>query len=137
MENEYLNEKVSVNMNTSTLAGIDALVDNGFYSNRSDFINQAVRELLHKQQGVLDRIAEQKTLSANPDKWFIGLSSIEACELEEAKRRELRMSIRGYGVLFIGGDVDPQLLFDTVEEIRVKGRVKCSDEIKAHYGLKK
>ena len=137
MENEYLNEKVSVNVNTSTLAGIDALVDNGFYSNRSDFINQAVRELLHKQQGVLDRIAEQKASAADPDKWFLGLSSLGTGELEAAKRQGIRISIRGYGVLFIGDDVDPQLLFDTVGEIRVKGRVKCSDEIKAHYGLKK
>ena len=40
MTNQY-SEKVSVNMNTSTLAGIDMLVDNGYYSNRSDFINQA------------------------------------------------------------------------------------------------
>ena len=34
-------EKVSVNINTTTLAAIDLLIDNGHYFNRSDFINQA------------------------------------------------------------------------------------------------
>lgn len=39
MLNENLNEKVSVNINSTTLSEIDLLVDNGYYSNRSDFIN--------------------------------------------------------------------------------------------------
>ena len=43
-----LTEKVSVNVNTSTLAAIDLLVDNGYYSNRSDFINQALREAVQR-----------------------------------------------------------------------------------------
>ena len=54
MEN---NEKVSVNMNIGTLSQIDLLVDQGFYSNRSDFINQAVREYLNQKQ---ERINEEK-----------------------------------------------------------------------------
>ena len=53
MTNENLTEKVSVNINSSTLSGIDLLVDNGYYSNRSDFINQALREGLQKHQKVL------------------------------------------------------------------------------------
>ena len=39
-------EKVSVNMNIATLSQIDLLVDKGYYSNRSDFINQSVRQAL-------------------------------------------------------------------------------------------
>ena len=39
MSNESFSEKVSVNINTSTLSSIDLLVDNGYYSNRSDFIH--------------------------------------------------------------------------------------------------
>ncbi|WP_322201866.1 hypothetical protein [Acutalibacter intestini] len=41
-----MTEKVSVHINSSTLAAIDMLVNNGYYSNRSDFINQALRETL-------------------------------------------------------------------------------------------
>lgn len=46
MSGENSSEKVSVNMNVSILSAIDLLVDGGYYSNRSDFINQAVREAL-------------------------------------------------------------------------------------------
>ena len=60
MANENFSEKVSVNINTSTLSNIDLLVDNGYYSNRSDFINQALREGLQKHQKTLDRIIDAK-----------------------------------------------------------------------------
>ena len=51
-------DKISVNMNPAVLSQIDLLVDNGYYSNRSDFINQAVREALGRQQTAIDRIVE-------------------------------------------------------------------------------
>ena len=60
MPQENYTEKVSVNVNTSTLSEIELLVDNGYYSNRSDFINQAVRETLSRHQTTIDRIAEQR-----------------------------------------------------------------------------
>ncbi len=61
MNNENLSEKVSVNINSSTLSSIDLLVDHGYYSNRSDFINQALREGLQKHQNTIDRIIDGKT----------------------------------------------------------------------------
>ena len=42
-------EKVSVNINNDKLAKIDLLVSEGFYSNRSAFINDAVEALLEKK----------------------------------------------------------------------------------------
>ena len=59
MSQDNLTEKVSVNINSSTLSAIDLLVDNGYYSNRSDFINQALRESLDRNQSTLNRIIEQ------------------------------------------------------------------------------
>ena len=59
MGNENFVEKVSVNINSSTLSTIDLLVDNGYYSNRSDFINQALREALRGHQTTVDRIVER------------------------------------------------------------------------------
>ena len=61
MSSESFSEKVSVNINTSTLSSIDLLVDNGYYSNRSDFINQSLRESLQKHQKTIDRIIDKKT----------------------------------------------------------------------------
>ena len=67
-------EKISVNMNIGTLSQIDMLVDQGYYSNRSDFINQAVREALHQRRDDVQAIKKQNTLSGNI--WFMGINAI-------------------------------------------------------------
>ena len=87
MANENLSEKVSVNINSSTLSSIDILVDNGYYSNRSDFINQALRETLQKHQTTLERIIDKNmnTREENPHRWFIGVSPLGRAERERAR----------------------------------------------------
>ena len=137
MGNENYSEKVSVNINTSTLSQIDILVDNGYYSNRSDFINQSLRETLQKHQGILDRIINsQMEEKGNPNRWFIGVSSLGNHELELARRQGQILTYTGYGMLTLDKDLDEKLLFDTVKSIKVKGKVICSQAVREHYGLK-
>ena len=138
MGNENFSEKVSVNINTSTLSSIDLLVDNGYYSNRSDFINQALREGLQKHQNTIDRIIDKKTEFNNtsPNQWFIGVYGFEKQEIEKAKNQGREIHISGYGVLVIDKNIDDDLLFEVVRTIKVKGRVVCKKNIKEHYGLK-
>ncbi len=129
-------EKISVNMNPSVLSQIDLLVDNGYYSNRSDFINQAVREALSKQQSTIDRIVEQNMSKAvEGNQWFIGLFGYTAKEIDQMYLNGEQTDVRGYGVMTIG-NVDEEKLFQVVKSIEVRGKVICSDSIKAHYGLK-
>ena len=127
MSNESFSEKVSVNINTSTLSSIDLLVDNGYYSNRSDFINQALREGLQKHQNTIDRIIEKKTAQTgeSPNHWFIGVYGLEKQDVEQAKNRGVEMEIKGYGVLVIDEDIDEETLFATVRTIKVKGKIVC------------
>ena len=115
-------EKVSVNVNISTLSSIDLLVDNGYYSNRSDFVNQALRS--QAGDGEVYR------------NWFFGVSGISVPAVEEMLRSGRRHAYSGYGLLAIDDDVPAEKLFAAVESIRVKGKVLCRPEIKAHYGLK-
>lgn len=138
MSNEILAEKVSVNINPSTLSSIDLLVDNGYFSNRSDFINQALREGLQKHQKTIDRIIDKKTEAngASPNLWFIGVYGLEKQEVEKAKNQGREMDITGYGVLVIEKDIDKESLFQVVRTIKVKGRVMCEKSVKEHYGLK-
>lgn len=138
MANENYSEKVSVNINTSTLSGIDILVDNGYYSNRSDFINQALRESLQKHQSTLDRIIDKNMDKKEEDsnRWFVGIYTLEPYELKAAKERNQVLSYTGYGVLAIGKDIDEELLFCTVQNIKIRGKVICSPTVKTHYGLK-
>ena len=138
MRNESFSEKVSVNINTSTLSSIDLLVDNGYYSNRSDFINQSLRESLQKHQTAIDRIIDKKTEfnGESPNQWFIGVYGLEKQEIEMAKSQGKEIEIKGYGVLVIDGDIDDATLFEVVRTINVKGRAVCKKSIKEHYGLK-
>ena len=129
-------EKISVNMNPSVLSQIDLLVDSGYYSNRSDFINQAVREALSKHQSTIDRIVEQNMSKAvEGNQWFIGLFGYTAKEIDQMYLNGEHTDVRGYGVMTIGS-VDEEKLFQVVKSIEVRGKVICSDSIKAHYGLK-
>lgn len=138
MGNENFSEKVSVNINSSTLSCIDLLVDNGYYSNRSDFINQALRNLLQQQQSTLDRIIDKHSdsskKSANP--WFLGIYSLDADGIEELLLQGGGSTVHGYGILVIDEDIDTARLFAAVSNIRVKGKVLCRAEIKEHYNIR-
>lgn len=147
MQKDNHTEKVSVNINASTLSMIDLLVDNGYYSNRSDFINESVRDMLDKKSSIIDRIDAVERQKAEKSKekadgqnsqndWFIGVSGFEREYLEELKENGIKERIRGYGVLVIGKDCPDELVMETVESIKVRGKVHCSEALKKHYGIK-
>lgn len=158
-------EKVSVNINSGTLSCIDLLVDNGYYSNRSDFINQAVRDLVRSHQSTLDRIIDMKTKENKPtliggsknfgitaakrrvgeageagceeNSWFFGISGLSPVELATLSMEGKKVNISGYGVFTIDEGCPEELLFEVVKSINVRGKVLCSDTVREHYGLKK
>lgn len=137
MGNENYSEKVSVNINSSTLSNIDLLVDNGYYSNRSDFINQAVRASLQQHQSTLDRIIDSNLSRAGEnDNWFIGVFGLTAADVEDYYEKGKIMNLRGYGVLVIDSDCDEEKLFAVLKSIRIKGKVFGSASVKQHYKIK-
>ncbi len=126
-------EKVSVNMNIATLSQIDLLVDKGYYSNRSDFINQSVRQALNEKKSVIEEMSkQQKDLDF---RWFIGVMSLEKEELLKAKENKIKIKIKGYGLLGIDSELD-DIVIENVESIAVKGKVMCSDRIKKHFKIR-
>lgn len=137
MSPEIYTEKVSVSINTATLSTIDLLVDNGYYSNRSDFINQAVRAELQRQQSTTDRLIRREEKAAKDEHgWFIGIYGITARDVEEMHAQGESGDVTGYGLLIIDADCNEEKLFQVVMSISVRGRVKASARVKAHYGLK-
>ena len=126
-------EKVSVNMNIATLSQIDLLVDKGYYSNRSDFINQSVRQALHEMRSVIEEMSKQQ--NDLDFSWFIGVMSLEKEELLKAKENQIKIKIKGYGLLVIDSVLD-DLVIENVESIVVKGKVICSDRIKKHFKIR-
>ena len=138
MSNDNLSEKVSVNINSSTLSQIDLLVDNGYYSTRSDFINQSLRTTLQQQQSTLDRIIDRQAEISRRKKepWFVGVFGLSAEDIEAMYQQGGGFTVTGYGVLVIDNSVDEEKLFAAVQAISVKGKVVCARPIKDHYGLK-
>ena len=125
-------EKVSVNINIGTLSQIDLLVDQGFFSNRSDFINQAVREYLNGKQEQIR--AEEENYDKYNFVWFIGLRGLTKSELELVKKQGHKKEIRGYGMLLIDESLD-DLVIETISSIQIRGKIKCSNRIREHYQL--
>lgn len=125
-------EKVSVNMNIGTISQIDLLVDNGYYSNRSDFINQAVRQALDAKKSIIEETSKRQ--SDLDFRWFIGVMSLDKEELLKAKENQIKIKIKGYGLLGIDSELD-NLVVENVESIAVKGKVACSERIKKHFGI--
>ncbi len=138
MGNDFnLTEKVSVNINSSTLSQIDLLVDNGYYSNRSDFINQALRENLKANEANLNRIIDGKLeKNSSENHWFCGLCVFDKKDIDEMFEKGEKTSITGYGVFVIDDNADPEKVFAVFKNIDVHGKVKALLEVKAHYGIK-
>lgn len=126
-------EKVSVNMNIATVSQIDLLVDHGYYSNRSDFINQAVRQALDAKKSVIEETGKRQ--NELDFRWFIGVMSLDKEELLKAKETQRKLKIKGYGLLGISSDLD-DLAAEYVESIAVRGKVVCSERMKKHFGIR-
>ncbi len=123
-------EKVSVNMNVGTLSQIDLLVDLGYYSNRSDFINQSVRQSLDQKQSIIENEASRQRES-NGD-WFTGIYVVTKDQLVNAKERGKKVKISGYGVVVIDKKLD-DLALEVIESIDIKGKILASQKTKEHF----
>ena len=130
---EGTSEKVSVNMNIGTLSQIDLLVDLGYYSNRSDFINQAVRQILDQKQSLIEG-ETQRQKNYNGD-WFTGVYVFSEDQLQHAKKIGQKIKLSGYGLVVIDSKLD-ELVLETVESISIKGKLVASPEIKKHFQAK-
>lgn len=123
-------EKVSVNMNIGTLSQIDLLVDLGYYSNRSDFINQSVRQVLDQKQSVIENETKRRRES-NGD-WFIGIYVFTEDQLVSAKAKGKKIKVSGYGVVVIDKKLD-DLALEVIESIDIKGKIIASPRIKDKF----
>lgn len=121
-------EKVSVNINHDKLAAIDLLIDEGLVANRSAFINEAVDLLIQKNQKTINDIINQRHELVSPDQWFIGLQSIDREYLLKFKNQGIKLSLRGFGSLYINKEVDRELIAETIEFISKRIKIHGTDE---------
>ena len=130
---EGTTEKVSVNMNIGTLSQIDLLVDLGYYSNRSDFINQSVRQTLDQKQAVIEN--ESSRQRENNSDWFIGIYAFSEEQLLRAKEKGKKIRLSGYGLVVVDERLE-DLALETIESIDIRGRIIASPRIRERFAKK-
>jgi len=117
-------EKITINMNAVELGKIDLLVEEGHYSNRTDFIRTAIRSQLEKHAADV-----QQSVARNS--YTVGALIYNHVDFEKLKARGEKLKIRMIGMLVISGDTPAELVDDVVESIHIYGIFQTSDAVKA------
>ena len=116
-------EKITINLGPVDLGQIDLLVEEGFYSNRTDFIRSAIRNQLTTHAGALQQTMARKTL-------VLGLQHYTREHLESVRASGERLRIQVLGLARIADDVSPELAMATIESINVLGAFHASAAVK-------
>lgn len=117
-------EKITINLGYVDLGRVDLLVQEGFYSNRSDFIRAAIRAQLNAHHDVIQQTAARKTL-------VLGLQDFTRAYLEAVRDRGERLQIQVLGLARISPDVSPELALATIESVRVLGGFHAPSAVRA------
>jgi Arc/MetJ-type ribon-helix-helix transcriptional regulator len=117
-------EKITINLGLIDLGQIDLLVQECFYSNRTDFIRTAIRNQLAAHGEVLRQTVARRTL-------VLGLQLFTKHDLELVRKSGAKLRIHALGLVRIADDVSPALARETIESISVLGALDASTAIKA------
>jgi Arc/MetJ-type ribon-helix-helix transcriptional regulator len=117
-------EKITVNLGYVDLGHIDLLVQDGFYSNRTDFIRTAIRNQIERHAEAAKRSVERKSLD-------LGLRHYTREELEAVRAAGQVLDIRVLGLATIAADVSPELARAAIGSVSVLGALQASAAVKA------
>jgi Arc/MetJ-type ribon-helix-helix transcriptional regulator len=117
-------EKITINLGPVDLGQIDLLVQEGFYSNRTDFIRTAIRTQIATHAEVVKRTITRKTL-------VLGVQHYTRQDLEAVRATGETLQINVLGLVSIAEDVSPELALATINTIEVLGAFRASTAIKA------
>jgi Arc/MetJ-type ribon-helix-helix transcriptional regulator len=117
-------EKVTINMSVVDLGQIDLLVDEGFYSSRTDFIRTAIRNQLNQHSEAVKQSITRRTMA-------LGTVGFTRAELEKRKEKGEMLDVRVVGVFVLTSDVTPELARETIQSIKVMGVFRASEAVKA------
>ncbi|HZC03911.1 MAG TPA: CopG family transcriptional regulator [Gammaproteobacteria bacterium] len=117
-------EKITINLGFVDLGQIDLLVQEGFYSNRTDFIRTAIRNQLVTHAETVEQTVARKTL-------VLGLQHYTRRDLEAVRAAGQKLQIQVLGLVSIADDVSPELAQATIDSLTVLGALRASAEVKA------
>jgi Arc/MetJ-type ribon-helix-helix transcriptional regulator len=117
-------EKITINLGPIDLGQIDLLVQEGFYSNRTDLIRTAIRNQLQSHGDVIKQTVARKSL-------VLGLQHYTRGDLEAVRDAGQKLQIQVLGLACIGADVPPELALATIDSVTVLGALHASTAVKA------
>jgi Arc/MetJ-type ribon-helix-helix transcriptional regulator len=117
-------EKITINLGCVDLGQIDLLVQEGFYTNRTDLIRTAIRNQLAAHAEAVSQAVSRKTL-------VLGIQHFTAADLRAVEAAGRRLQIRVLGLASIADDVTPELALATIESVTVLGALRASPAVKA------
>ncbi len=117
-------EKITINLGLIDLGQIDLLVQEGFYSNRTDLIRTAIRNQLTTHADIVKQTIVRKRL-------VMGLQSWSRADLEALQAAGETLDIQVLGLATIVEDVSPELALATIHSISVLGAFHASAAVKA------
>jgi Arc/MetJ-type ribon-helix-helix transcriptional regulator len=116
-------EKLTINLGVVDLGQIDLLVQEGFYSNRTDLIRTAIRNQLALHGDEVRRTVARRTL-------VLGLQHFGRAELERAVAERQMLQIQVLGLARIANDVSPKLALAAIRSIEVLGAFHASPAVR-------
>jgi Arc/MetJ-type ribon-helix-helix transcriptional regulator len=117
-------EKVTINLGLVDLAQMDLLVEEGFYTNRTDFVRMAIRNQLQLHGEVIRQTVTRK-------RYVMGMQRYAKAELERTVAAGERLEIHVLGLASIDDDVSPELAREAIASIHVLGAFLASSAVKA------
>ncbi|MDP3439004.1 MAG: CopG family transcriptional regulator [Azonexus sp.] len=117
-------EKLTINLGVVDLGQIDLLVQEGFYSNRTDLIRTAIRNQLTVHAEEVKRTIARRTL-------VLGLQHLSRADLERALAAGEMLQIQVLGLARIADDVSPELARATIESVVVLGAFQASAAVRS------
>ena len=116
-------EKITINMSVVDLGKVDLLVDEGFYSTRTDFIRSAIRRQLDKHDNQVEQTITRKAM-------VVGVMVFTKSGLKKRLAKNERISAFVVGMLHIADDVEPDLADAAFESIQVYGVFRANKAVK-------
>ncbi len=117
------NEKITINVGPVDLGRIDVLVEQGVFSNRSDAIRTAIRNLLDLNKDVIREVKVRKSAT-------MGVLILGKSDLEKKKASGKKIILNIIGMLVLKDDVTPRLAAEVFESISVQGVFRAPREVK-------
>jgi len=116
-------EKITINLGLVDLGQVDLLVQEGFYSNRTDFIRTAIRNQISTHADTVRETVARKTM-------VLGLQNYTREDLETVQAANEKLEIKVLGLATIANDVTPELALATIGSITVLGAFRASPAVK-------